>query len=160
MTSWRTTGCRPLDDRSPEKRLAMRTTKSGEPVEADDLAAVTVLPSVCFPAVIRASVMTCAGSLRAAVDLSPEVARSVPVLCCRRRGTPARRTDCGTHGCTLRPPGCCSGCGRDRRLAQPQIDPRSRHDLHQAHRVLFRPGPRFAAAFDAHDYAYPMLRHT
>src|SRR5260370_10376887 len=44
--------------------------------------------------------------------------------------------------------------------ARPQLAPCSRHNLHQSHGALFRSSSLFATAFDAHDGAYPMSRHS
>jgi hypothetical protein len=42
----------------PEEWLAVRTAKSGKLVQANDLATVTVFPSVGFPSMIGASAAT------------------------------------------------------------------------------------------------------
>jgi hypothetical protein len=44
--------------------------------------------------------------------------------------------------------------------ARPQLAQCSRHNLHQSHGALFRSSSLFATAFDAHNGAYPMFRHS
>jgi hypothetical protein len=94
----------------------VRTAKSGELVQANDLATVTVFPSVGFPSMIGASVATYARVSSGSVQFPH----------CRRRGSPARRNDRGAHGCRPYQPRCCRG-GSYRSTPRWQRDRNSLH---------------------------------